>query len=344
MANTFRRDFMIGLTTLIGVAGLGATLFIIGSLQAVFRPNYHFRVRMDSGGGLKNTSPVTLNGVRVGQISDMINITEGEWHGVEVLVRIDSVKTDIPKNVSSYIDKAFIGEAALDLVIPPAGASTDLISKDKQNQDVLRLKPDTLFGQITGAVREPLDRLVKTSESIEELAKTYTEVGKRVNAMLEPRGVGDVANGKQANIVSTVERADRVLAGAEKWLADEQLLANVKSTAAEAALAAKDARTTIEAWKKAGESVQTQVDRIGGKADKTTEEALAALQKIQTAAEGLNQVVVGINNGEGTLGQLAKNPDLYNSFKDAATRLEKALAEVQSLAEKIKSEGVRVGL
>ena len=31
-----------------------------------------------------------------------------------------------------------------------------------------------------------------------------------------------------------------------------------------------------------------------------------------------------INKGQGTLGQLANNPDLYNSARDAASRLEKA--------------------
>lgn len=342
MQSTFRRDFMIGLTTLIGVAGLFVTLFFIGGINTLINPSYKFRVRMDSGGGIKTTSPVTLNGVKIGQVLSMSNITEGEWHGVELLVRVDSLKTDIPRNINSFIDKAFIGEAVLDLTIPAKGASTDFLSK--KTEEVITLKPDTLINQITGAVREPLDRLVKTSESIEELAKTYTEVGQRVNALLAPRTLADVQSGKQANIVSTVERADRVLAGAERILADEQLLASIKQTATEAALAAKDARGAIETWKKAGDTVQGEVTKLGGRVDTTTDQAIAALQKIQNAAEGLNQVMIGVNNGEGTLGQLAKNPDLYNSFKDAAVRLEKALAEVQSLAEKIKTEGVNVGL
>ena len=51
-----------------------------------------------------------------------------------------------------------------------------------------------------------------------------------------------------------------------------------------------------------------------------------------------------VNSGKGTLGQLVNNPDLYHSLNDAAKRLEKALGEVELLAQKIKAEGVKVGL
>lgn len=49
-----------------------------------------------------------------------------------------------------------------------------------------------------------------------------------------------------------------------------------------------------------------------------------------------------INSGEGTLGQLAKNPDLYNNANDAASRLEKAIAEFQLLLEKYRTEGLKL--
>ena len=48
--------------------------------------------------------------------------------------------------------------------------------------------------------------------------------------------------------------------------------------------------------------------------------------------------------GEGTFGKLLTNPDLYDSLKDATDRLDKALAEFQLLAEKFRTEGVRLRL
>ena len=48
----------------------------------------------------------------------------------------------------------------------------------------------------------------------------------------------------------------------------------------------------------------------------------------------------GINRGEGTVGQLARNPELYNSVKDAADRLEMALRELQLRVQKYKDEGI----
>ena len=50
------------------------------------------------------------------------------------------------------------------------------------------------------------------------------------------------------------------------------------------------------------------------------------------------------SEGNGTVGMLLNNPDLYNSLTEAAVRLQRVLEEVQLLIEKLKAEGVQIKL
>ena len=80
------------------------------------------------------------------------------------------------------------------------------------------------------------------------------------------------------------------------------------------------------------------------KVTELSDSAVATLRKAEDAAGKLAGALDLATNGQGTMGQLMNNPDLYNSLKDATTRLDKALTEFQLLAEKFRTEGVRLKL
>ena len=48
--------------------------------------------------------------------------------------------------------------------------------------------------------------------------------------------------------------------------------------------------------------------------------------------------------GDGTVGKLMKDPQLYDGLADAAKRLDEALAKVNLLLDKIRAEGLNVEL
>ena len=69
---------------------------------------------------------------------------------------------------------------------------------------------------------------------------------------------------------------------------------------------------------------------------------LPAADELGTTLERFRQLLVKIDEGEGTVAQLINNPDLYRSLADAATRLEQTLIEVQLLVQKLKTEGIAI--
>ena len=58
--------------------------------------------------------------------------------------------------------------------------------------------------------------------------------------------------------------------------------------------------------------------------------------------ERIGQLSTLASEGDGTVGLLLRNPDLYNSLADSAKRLEATLRKVELLLEKIREEGLGV--
>jgi phospholipid/cholesterol/gamma-HCH transport system substrate-binding protein len=348
MERTAWRDFLTGLTALAGLAGLFAMLIIFGELKPLAERNYTFTIAMTNAGGLDDSSPVRLDGVKVGQVTRS-SVAARPTPGAVVTVRVRK-GVDIPRSAVVSIDRGLLGGSSLDFSTKTLAPEqfTDAI---KQGERITAGDTGSLLGSIADAVKEPMQRLADTAANIDKLAAEYTELGKKLNDLVEPRSLKDVSEGKHPNLRTTMERMDKVLGGADSWLNDPTLRSRVESLFTKADTVIADAQQLTQTWTKTGQTVDTTVKDIGEEAralrattTELAEQAKAAFQRIQTAGDGFASMIESVNKGEGTLGQLVTNPDLYRTLDDAATRLEQALEEAQLLIEKYKREGIKLNL
>lgn len=341
MKTASMRDFLTGVTAIVGITGLSFLFILFGQLAGLTKRQYEIRIEAPTAAGVRDTSPVTLNGVRVGQVS-RIGVLPGN-RGIEatLLIRED---THIPRVVTTSVEASFVGETTLELTVPRDATDAQLADIIKPGETLKDRELRSLLTKLSEGVQAPLDRLTKTAEKIDKLADEYTLVGQRVNAVLEPRTPEDVAAGKEPNARSAITRLDRALAGANEWLGDSDLRASSKGLVQRADKAASDLSAAVEAVKNASARADAAIASTSERLASSLGTLNDTLRSVQGASEQFAAVVEGVNSGRGTLGQLARNPDLYNSLKDAADRLEKALTQVELVAQKLKAEGVKVGL
>ncbi len=336
MNSPFGRDLLTGLVTLAGLAGLMVTLWLIGDVKEIFQRYYRFDLRLAAASGVTSSSPVTYNGVRIGKVDDsrldpgsrgFVLVTLAIRHGVE-----------IPEDFTVYIDRSFVGQTTVQLETPAGvpGAST-LVRPGV----VYEREASSLYDLITGPLKEPMEKFTRAAESIDRLASTYADIGQEVREELAPRSPAEVDSGaKPPNIRSVIARMDGAAANLNRWLGDEPLRTDVRGLVAQAQEFFVKADATAEAWTQTGKTVDAEATRLAAKLDGAAGEAATALRRVSDASEQITALTAGINRGEGTLGQLARNPDLYVSMKDAADRLERALRELQLLVQKYKDEGI----
>lgn len=336
---TFTRDLLTGAVAILGIVTFIVLLSYFGEFREIGKKYYTFTIRLDTARGLSNISPVTLNGVRVGWIEQLTNAPDPSL-GVIVVIKVEEGR-QVPRGVSVYIEKGLVGDATLELAMDDMATDETGYVADGE---VLHRKAITLIDEIAGALDEPMAVIRDSAGSFNELAGTYNEVGQRINDLLEPRTPADVEAGATPNLVSTIARADAAFADAGLWLGDEQLRESANGLVDRAGGVLDDASRTAQSWQTTAENLDSQVQDAGRRVADSTERLGATLEEVGQAAAEIKTLTANINAGQGSLGQLARNPDLYNTVRDAATRLERMLTEAQLLIEKYRKEGVPVQL
>jgi len=339
MSTTFYRDFLTGLTGLVGLAGLIVMLVLFGEMTDFGKRTYTLTAVVANAGGLRSGSPVTYSGVRAGEITD-VRIRTGNERGATIVFRVRE-EIRLPRGVIAAINQSFVGESSFELTLPPGGDATAFFEPGEVFDAG---DPKTPFAQLADFAAEPIAKLATAAESVEGLAKEYSKLGERLNDLVEARTIADVKAGKAPNIRSTLERLDQALAAAHGWMGDEGLQSQARALLDRAGKAIEDAASMTRAWEKTAGSVDQRLADVSTRVDAVASQAVAALSNTDKAAGELAAILDRVSKGEGTAGQLVTNPDLYHALRDAAVRVDRALVEFELLIEKLRNEGLRLGL
>lgn len=377
MNKLFLRDLLTGLVAIFALASLIGMLIFFGEVAPLTQRRYEFTLRVANAAGLDDTSPVMLNGVKVGQIrasrvtSGLATVTNGApgatqgalqgmgvqpipahagtapGAGAELIVAVDKGVL-IPRAAKISVDRAFVGGSTLEFTTTDL-SPVQLSDAIREGETLDGGAPETLLDNIRNLVEGPLQKLSQSADTIDALAVEWTKVGREVREMLEPRTQADVDAGKAPNLRTTLARLDAAVDGANAWLNDQGLRDRVRESVDNANKILTDAQGLIQTWKDTGAAVDAtakqvteQAAKLDQRAGELTQAAKATLARLQSAADGLTATLDQVNQGQGTLGQLVTNPDLYRNLDDAARRLDATLEEARQLIEKFKAEGVRL--
>lgn len=246
--------------------------------------------------GLMVSSPVVVNGYRIGQVR---SVDPMPHDSMKLLVAIE-VRRKIPVPVNSTIKLAsagFMGEKKIELVL---GNDTRLA----ENRDTLSAYLEPGLAENLNKITEPLRE--KVSSILAGLDSTFNgESGAALREAMEklPATMTSI----NSTLVSVNQTVDKRLA---------ELLDN--AIAIEKMILANEA------------DIRSAVTNL-----KTFSDTLAALdmkatmERANKALTELDIMLTNINEGKGTLGQLAQNDALYNELKNVSTDLDALLKDLK---------------
>lgn len=316
--NSKARDSLIGLTAIAGLLLLSWMLMSFGELSGIGRTYKTLTIRTPSARGISPVAPVSLNGVRIGDVTCIAIATDGSG---EALVNVRYWEhVLIPEDFELFLDAGFIGSASLDFVTGEGPHSSYVPGQGEEYARSVSSLVDTLTTQVT----QRLDRLDQTADKIETLAETYTDVGNRL------AGVIDSDDPQTDDLRSVLDRIDAVLVEAESWMGEGAMFAQINES--------------VKEWKSAATTISEQTQRIGDRTDTTLARLDSAVVTIDEAAAEARDLTARINRGEGTLGQLSTNADLYRSLDASIRQLQQLIRDGQLLIEKFRDEGVPINL
>ncbi|MEN1704196.1 MAG: MlaD family protein [Planctomycetota bacterium] len=312
------REIWIGLTAVGGLLVLAWMLMRFGELAGVGVENRRVVVRLDSARGISPVAPVTYRGVRIGDVTGIRLADDGSGQAlVDIRYRADA---DVPSSFDIFLDASFVGEAKLD--IEPREAWDGSIAPGEGEE--YSASVSSLTTEITSQISNRLERFERTADRVDELAATYTDVGRRLADVIDSDDAGT------PDLKAALNRIDAVLLQAESWLDDGALLADV--------------RNAITRLESSAAIIGDETRAFRERAEATLAEADAALLTLDEAGSEITALTSRINRGEGTLGQLATNPDLYLSLEAAVRELQQLIRDARLLVEKFRDEGVPINL
>lgn len=297
----FSKELKAGVIALLAIVGF-VVLFQFMKGRSLFTTDNIFYAQYDNVEGLAQSSPVSINGLKVGQVDKIIPHTAKDGK-IDFLVKITVDNSfEFSKNSTLEIFEPGLMSGKEMRVNLAYGGPT---AKDG---DTLKgaFKLGTL-GSLSSQVGPVKDQLQTVLYRVDSLMANANQV---VNAQNREEIRALLANlNKTVGALQTTAGSVNTLVGNN----DPKL----QKVLDDASLTMQSGKVTLDKYGNLAESIDT----------KRLNETIANLD---VTVGKLNDVVAGINNGQGSLGKLMKDEQLYNNLNSASTNLNSLIEDMKA--------------
>ncbi|MCP3933119.1 MAG: MCE family protein [Bacteroidetes bacterium] len=270
---------------------------------------------------LKMSSPVIVRGFQVGVVAD-IYLKPKDLQKIIVAIELDR-GIDVPKSATAeIISTGFMGGKAIQLVYEGGCTGNDCV----MSGDYLQGRTKNMLASMAGTPDEMQAYVAVLQEGLKQVLDTLTSrVGEENSAI--GKSMADL-QATLANLKSTTGNLDNLLARSSGNLNGtlsnlESISGNVKTSNDQI----KSIIGNIDSFSK--QLAETDIKSTMKETTKVVENLKTALQSAEKAMAGITGFVDKVNQGEGTLGKLMKDDQLYNQLSDVSQKADSLLSDFQ---------------
>ncbi len=297
----FTKEVKAGLIALLAIVGF-VFLFQFMKGKSLFTTDNVFYAKFENVEGLAASNPVSINGLKVGQVDKIIPVTakDGRIHFVVKVIVNDDFEFSKKSTIEIFEPGLMSGkEMRINLAYGQPMAKDGDTLKGAYTLSML----NNISSQV-GPVKDQLQIVLKRVDSLTNNANQLFDEQNRAEVRLLLANL----NRTVASFEGTARQTNSLLANNDPRV--QKVLDNAN-------LATISARTAIDKYGKVAEEVDVQ------KLNK-------AIDKLSVTADKLNSVVSGIQNGEGSLGKLTKDEQLYNNLNAASENLNSLIQDLKA--------------
>lgn len=281
-----------------------AVLVISGIVLFVFLFNYLkgnnlldssriFYVVYDNVEGMASSTPVTINGLTVGKVQD-INFSEDGSGRITVKLLIDSDFEFSKNSIAELYEAGLLGGKAIAII--PAFDNAENAKKG-----------DYLEGTVKAGLTELVNqRLTPLQEKIETMMVSADSLLVNINSVFD---VQTKANLKKsiAELAITIESFKNTSVAINSLITDNQETIN---------------------------NTLSNIDTITSNLSKITDSVANAnlgetINSLQLTISNFDKILASIEKGEGSIGKLLNDDELYNNLKGASKEMEELLRDIK---------------
>ena len=265
----------------------------------ILSSSVHYYVFYDEINGLEESSPVTLNGYKVGTVN-RIGFVPGKTGELEVRLSIEE-QVNLPLNTTAEIyNSDLLGTKAIRLI---TGDGESFV-----------IKGDTLKGQIEIALQDQLgEQLYPLKEKAENLMVSIDSVLSIIQNTFNSSFSNDLGESVR-HINNTLGALDTMVAKKDGSLAGTMV--NIESITRNLVKNNEELTRTLENLASVSDSIAQSNIR-------------SSINNLDRSLANLNSILLKINEGTGTAGKIVNSDTLYYQFVETIESLNLLLKDIQ---------------
>lgn len=349
-----RRNTLVGLFVAVGLVVLGVLVVVFSQTPAaiVGAKGYALHVHFPSAAGIRPENMVTAGGIPIGRVASLEFINPAQFdRGVKVTVIIDD-EYKIPIGSRAMTTEPVLGQGRPPVEIVPGPPGLGI------------LEPGAVIpGEVRGAVEQifpstMVSTFEKTAARIGEAAEALTPVLDDLHELMtqrDPNAV-DRPGGMPGNLSTSVARLDALLKHWNEVLGDPAVKSNLREAITNLHTMTEDGKVAMEGFRSAGATLseastkadslltktEETVGQIGQEVTARSRDAQAVMESLDRLVGSLQQITGQVARGEGTVGRLVADPELYESLVLTAQRLSATIEEIRILVKDWQQGKIRV--
>jgi phospholipid/cholesterol/gamma-HCH transport system substrate-binding protein len=312
-----RRDVIVGIFVIVGLAALAWMVFKFGDLPTAITTVRSFQVyaRFPSAPGVQKETSVQFCGYQIGRVTEvkppkvMENLdTHRDYYQVECTLSINRQYTQIPSNVSVKLLTRGLGSSYIDLSVDPN-----------------KLPAPSFLGQgmmvqgSTGTASEFFPE--ETQKKLTKLvAGLDILVGNANDILGDPNNKENV----KASLANFADAAHSVAVAMDK-----------------ATQTLEDARKTIEQFRQLASTGNDTLKSVDADAERLTASIVNTSAEMGQAMAQLRLAMEKVNSGKGSAGRLINDARLYESLVETTDEMKLMLKDLKDLIDKVSEKGLR---
>ena len=301
----FSKELKAGLIAILAVVGF-VVLFQFMKGRSLFTTDNIFYAKYDNVEGLTQSSPVSINGLKVGQVDKIIPQTskDGKIHFIVKITVDDNFEFSKNSNLEIF-EPGLMSGKEMRVNLAYGGAT----AKDGDTlQGAFKLGMMNSLSSQVGPVKDQLQTVLHRVDSLMVNANQVMNAQNReeIKILLH-------------NLNKTVGALETTAGSVNRLVGNND--PKLQKVLDEASLTMKSGKVTLDKYGNLAESIDTQ-------------KLNATIANLDNTVGQLNKVVSGIDRGEGSLGKIMKDDQLYNNLNAASTNLNSLIEDLKANPKK----------
>ena len=323
-------QFRVGVVVLATAIITGILIVLFGDLPSLVQSTYPLRMSFADARGVADGTPVRKNGILVGRVS---GVTLDERGGVSVIASIDSY-VPIYRDEQPRIATTLLGDAEIQLVpgriVPPR----QRVGKDEVLVGAAARDPFEMFTSLEPKLGGALESLAQASESVTRLSTNLDRL----------------LLGEDDNFAKMVRKTEQALdsfslamANINDVMGDPAARANLRETLNSLPSVIADLRTTVQGIGATVDTADRNLRNLEGLTKPLGERGEGMVAQIDRTIGRLDEVLQqaaffakALNESEGTLGKLVRDPKVYDDLAQAAANVSRLTRELRPIVDDVR--------